>query len=151
MSYASVDDMIRKFGQREMIALTDNEEPYTNQLVVEKVEAALASACSLIDGHLATRFAVPIRPVPIFLREVACDLARWELAVGESRETQRDVDRRNAAMKVLDRINKGDISLGISSVAASAGVVVAADGIARPANSVEMLVTRPTVYGRGDW
>ena len=40
MSYATVDAMLKKFGERQLIELTDNETPYTGQINMDKLDAA---------------------------------------------------------------------------------------------------------------
>ncbi|MUT41125.1 DUF1320 domain-containing protein, partial [Acinetobacter baumannii] len=51
--YATADAMIKKFGERELIQLTDNEESeYLDAINYDKLNAALQEANSEIDGYL---------------------------------------------------------------------------------------------------
>ena len=65
--YASVDSMIARFGETEMIRLTTpSGEPMT-AVVAGPAEAALVYASSLIDTYLRKRYAVPLDLVPALL------------------------------------------------------------------------------------
>ncbi len=80
--YATVLAMTTRFGQRELIALTDNEEPYTNEINLDKLNAAIEMANSEVDGYLTARYGATISNPPPFLVGIACDIARYHAAVG---------------------------------------------------------------------
>jgi len=48
--YATVDAMRRKFGDSELIQLTDNEAPYLNAINMDKLNGAMQ------DAHHSTFF-----------------------------------------------------------------------------------------------
>ena len=50
--YVTADAMIAKFGEREIIQLTDNEAPYQDVINHDKLNAAIEEANSEIDGWL---------------------------------------------------------------------------------------------------
>lgn len=77
MPYATQADLIQRFGDEELIQLTDRA--LAGQVDPNTVSAALADADAAIEGYLAARYAVPVSPVPALLRRVACDIARFFL------------------------------------------------------------------------
>lgn len=87
MPYATVEDMVARFGEAEMTRLTAAEGELDAGVVTAKVETALAEATGLIDSYLRRRYAVPLAaPVPAEIVRACCVLARYDLAHGEQRE-----------------------------------------------------------------
>ncbi len=78
MSYASATDLEDAYGESELLQLADRDG---DGLVDDPVLiAVLARADSLIDGYLATRYALPLTaPYPVALVAVECELARYWL------------------------------------------------------------------------
>ncbi len=72
--YATVDGMLKKFGERELIQLTDTEAPYEDVINYDKLNAAMIEANSEIDGYLASRYQLPLPAVPPFLEAIACNI-----------------------------------------------------------------------------
>ncbi len=90
MQYATVQDMIDRFGETELIQLTDA----ANQAAVQtaRVQLKLDDAQALADGYLGRVFALPLagcaKPVgvgqieyvaPPQLTRIVCDVARYYL------------------------------------------------------------------------
>ncbi|GGG30970.1 hypothetical protein GCM10010964_18650 [Caldovatus sediminis] len=87
MPYATVADMLARFGEAELTRLTAAEGALDGGVVTERVETALAEATGLIDSYLRRRWAVPLAaPVPVEIVRACCVLARYDLAHGEQRE-----------------------------------------------------------------
>ncbi|EHP39423.1 hypothetical protein OR16_31729 [Cupriavidus basilensis OR16] len=109
MPYATVDDMTRIFGQREMLALTDRD----TQGVIDAAVAtdALAGAESEINGYLARRYVLPLDAADPMLKTVACAIARYRLTGSEATETQPVRDRYRDAVRWLERVADGDVLL----------------------------------------
>lgn len=80
--YATVDGMLKKFGERELIQLTDTEAPYEDVINYDKLNAAMIEANSEIDGYLASRYQLPLPAVPPFLEAIACNMARYHACTG---------------------------------------------------------------------
>lgn len=112
MSYATLSDLIARFGEREIVDLTDR----TGVGAVDEAiaQAALDEAASMIDGYLRDRYALPVAaPVPAVLARIACDLARFYLAAERATEEMRD--RHDAARRLLADIASGRVRLGIAA------------------------------------
>lgn len=75
--YATIGDMETRFGQQELLALTD--ENLTGTVDATVVETALGDATELVNGYVAGRYAVPLTPVPGVVRRWCCDIARFYL------------------------------------------------------------------------
>lgn len=110
MSYASQADMEARFGERELINLTDR----TGQGAVDVsvLERALADASAEIDGFLAARYELPLSSTPVVLVRICADLARYYLH--DDHAPDQVVERRKAAVATLRSLSRGEVSLGMS-------------------------------------
>lgn len=110
MSYASAQDMIDRFGEREVIALTDRED--SGQIDGLVLNHALAHADGLINGYLQSRYLLPLKGNYPILVTFAVDIARYLLLGAEASETQPARDRYKDAIRYLEMLAEGKISLG---------------------------------------
>lgn len=116
MPYCTLDDIkTRRIPEEQLIQLTDDADLGMVSLVA--VDAAIAEADELIDGHLRDRYTLPLSPVPGLLVSLAADIAAYRLygrrALGE---LPKAIDRAyDNALKVLLRIQRGEISLGVTA------------------------------------
>lgn len=133
--YATRDNMVEQFGEREVIALTDRE-PMTGEINDAVLTSALTRASSEVDGYLAGRYQTPLPNPQAELVGMVCDIARYRLCGGAVNLTDEITERYNAAIKYLERAAKGLVTLG-SPGGADPG----------PENSVQM-VTQPSVFAR---
>lgn len=91
MRYATVQDMTDRFGEQEMIQLTD---PELAQVQTARIELKLDDAHALADSHLSRVYRLPLtgcaapdpdhpgqtlRVAPRQLTRIVCDLARYYL------------------------------------------------------------------------
>lgn len=120
MSYVTAATMIQKFGEQEIIELTDNEEPYQYAINHEKLNAALEEANSEIDGFIQGRYPQPLQVIPPFLRNIGCHLARYHLCTKALTDTDPIKVRYDNAVGRLKSISKGEMGLGSSPAGESA-------------------------------
>jgi len=59
--FATLEAMIEKFGERQLIELTDNEQPYQDVINMNKLNAAMNEANSEIEGYIASRYSLPLQ------------------------------------------------------------------------------------------
>lgn len=107
MTYATIDDIKARFGEEDLVYLTDRD----GDGVIDQtaVDAALADAQATIDGYLRARYALPLDTVPDLLRRIAAVLAWWNLHGGRAPE---DVDALKADVEAkLDKVAKGRIAI----------------------------------------
>ena len=138
MTYAAKANMLARFGEPEVIALTDRE----NLGVVDDVvlDGALAEADAEIDPYLAPRHQLPLASVPKILTGFACDIARYRLCGAGVTETEEIRNRYKDAIKFLENVASGKIGLGLD----------AANNVAKPANTVQFAEATGRVFGRSE-
>ena len=123
MIYASLADMVERFGEQELIQSTDRD--FTGQINAQAVGRALADATACADGYLGRIYQLPLRgcavpptapgialtfvPPPVLTRMV-CDLARYYLCINVA-ETHVSVLRYKAVMKDLQALVDGSTQL----------------------------------------
>lgn len=112
MAYAAVADMVARFGELEVIQLTDRNQ---DGLIDEDVAAvALADATAEIDAYLG-RFKRPFTDVPPILKRLCCDIARYRLTAANGVLITEEI-RNRYKIDVLDLLRamaKGDVQLGV--------------------------------------
>lgn len=114
MAYATTQDMLDRFGDTELIALTDR----TDSGVVDNavLSKAVADAEAEINAYIGGRYTVPLAdPVPALITKLTTTIARYHLY--EDRVTERVQAAYDSAIELLKLIGKGDASLGIDSPA----------------------------------
>lgn len=114
MPYATTAQMIERFTEREVIAITDLAN--TGLVNEPRLQGALVGASAEIDGYLACRYAlplavggVPVVAVPQLLVGLCCDIARYRLTGTEVQETEAIRNRYKDALKTLQLIAGGDV------------------------------------------
>lgn len=114
MSYAAQQDMVDRFGSREVIALTDRSN--TGAIDATVLARGLSAADDEINAYLAARYTLPLASTPLIVRDFACDIARYRLCGGEVTETQEVRDRYKDAIRFFEKVSKGEISLGLDGL-----------------------------------
>lgn len=131
MAYATVEDMVARFSELEVIQLTDRNQ---DGLIDEDVAAvALADATAEIDAYLG-RFKRPFTDVPPILKRLCCDIARYRLTAANGVLITDEI-RNRYKIDVLDLLRamaKGEVQLGMDDsgeeVAAGEGGIVFVNG-----------------------
>lgn len=122
MSYATKANMIARFGEPEVIALTDRDGLGVVDNTV--LDGALAEADAEIEPYLASRYSLPLTSVPKILTGFACDIARYRLCGAGVTETEEVRNRYKDAVKFLESVSSGKLTLGVDTI----GVAPAAPG-----------------------
>lgn len=126
MGYSSQDDLITRFGEKELIQLTDRTG--SKALDPDVVARALADADALIDGYLASKYLLPLDNVPTVISRLAGDIARYYLY--EDRVTDAVKQRFIDAIQYLKDVANGVQALSPSDAgeqpAEPAGIAVKA-------------------------
>ncbi len=132
MSYASVSDMVTRFGEAELLRLAMTP---AGELDDAAITVALQDASALIDGYLAGRYPLPLAHVPTALVPICADIARHRL-YGEQAPEQIG-KRYEAALAFLKSVGKGELALGL-----------AADGEQLESQNLAQLQSDGRVFGR---
>jgi len=117
VSYATVADLVARYGEQELVQLTDR----TGAGVINAAVAgrALADAEAEINGYLAVRHTLPLASVPPLLARIACDIARYRL--WDDRASEEVRMRYEDARRVLEAIAAGRVTLGVTPPESPAG------------------------------
>ncbi len=124
MPYAVRQDMIDRFGETEIIQLTDKADPPTGAIDDTVLNEALADADGVIDSYIGSRYTLPLGSVPRILQRYACDIARFFLNEDQAGETVRRAY--DDALKFLKAVADGLVTLGLGEAAESAAL---SDGV----------------------
>lgn len=134
--------MIDRYGEEELIQLTDRTNPPAGMIDDIVIDAAIADAEAEIDGYLQSRYALPLASVPLLVSHLARDIARYNLY--DDLPPEHISDRYKAAVKTLESISKGVIHLGLDASQQSAAQT------AMPETSADAAVFSPDTMG-GFW
>lgn len=113
MSYAAQTDMVNRFGNTEVVALTDRSQ--TGAIDPTVLQPALDSASAQIDTYLSGRYQLPLTMVPLYLINICCDLARYDLCTGDTRGTPEIEERYKNAVRFLELAAAGKVTLGVTA------------------------------------
>jgi len=135
--YVTQADMTTRFGEQEMIQLTDRTMPPAGIIDTAVLDMAIADANGLIDTYIKTRYPQPLASVPEPLKRKAADIARYYLH--DDNVPDPVMNAYKAALGFLKDVAAGRASLGPDA----SGNPVASD------NSAEM-VAPDRIFGRSD-
>jgi phage gp36-like protein len=116
MTYATQQDFIDAFGEREVIMLTNLYVPTATAINTAKLTQCQEDAYALINGMISTCATVaaqmPFSTVPPLLRTYELDICRYKMDSVQAREDVRK--RYEDAIKQLMLIGACKMSLGLS-------------------------------------
>ena len=102
MPYCTLQDLIDRFGEEELLQLADRDRDGVIDAAV--VDLALADADAEIDGYLRERYTLPLDPAPPPLTLAACRIARYQLyAVEPTDKVEADYQRALAWLRDVAR------------------------------------------------
>lgn len=117
MAYATVDDMVSRWGVAEMIGASTPDGAPATVVMPEPINVALENASALIDGYLRRRYRVPLEAVPPEINDACCKLARYEVNTGGSKApSEQTIKGRDDTIAWLTRIASGTVVLGMEEV-----------------------------------
>lgn len=126
MPYATPQDLIDRLGEREATALSDRA--HTGQPDVAVLADALALAEDEVNGYVGRRYALPLvngsgqpAAAPSLLKRLVIDIARYRQTGTEIMETEAIRNRFKDAVRLLEQIARGEVSLGELALAGAGG------------------------------
>lgn len=133
--YAGVQDMVARFGDLEVLQLSDRQQQGVINTAV--VETALADATAEIDAYLG-RFKQPFKETPPILTRLCCDIARYRLCAASGVLITEEIRNRYQidVLNLLKALAKGDVQLGADSAGKEAESSDTGIVFARPKNKV---------------
>lgn len=142
MPYATRQDLIDRFGELELVQLTDRENVPPSTIDDTVVDGAIADATGFIDGYLRKVYALPLASVPANLVKLTADVARFYLH-GKAAEKDSPVAiAYGQAQSWLRDVSKGLVQLDVDGSAAQA-----APGSAGRVTGSDPVFTRHTLSG----
>ena len=120
MAYATITAMQQRFGEQELIYLSERDNAPADVINTAVIEQAITDASDVIDGYLAGRYELPLVTVPNLLEQFCCDIARYKLGTNDTPE---HIETRNKeAIKFLTSVAKGELSIGVNALGQDAKV-----------------------------
>ena len=140
MSYATAQDVINRYPNRDLVQLT-NEDPAATTINVTPITQALSDASAEIDGYIEGRFSLPLTDPPAVLTRLATDIAMYRMQTLRPLHDLEDARKRyEDAVAMLGKVASGELTLGL-----------AADGQEPPiAGAVETVNGPNRVFNRGN-
>lgn len=129
--YVSKRDLIDRYGDETVAMLADRDGDADED--VDPVARAIADAEAEINSYIGNRYDLPLpgvididepsanTDVPTPLRRVAVDIAIYRLAPSHDMLTREQRKRYDDAIKWLEGVAAGSISLGIADTAPAVG------------------------------
>ncbi|MGB0060226.1 gp436 family protein [Candidatus Binatus sp.] len=115
MSYATAQDMINRYPNRDLVQLT-NEDPTATTINDTPITQALADASAEIDGYLDGRFTLPLTDPPAVLNRLTTDIAMYRMQSLRPLHDLEDARQRyEDAVAMLAKVAAGDLTLGLSA------------------------------------
>lgn len=130
MPYASLDSLIRRFGARTLVQITDRGDVATGVVDQAVVDQALADTDAVIDASLAVRYKLPLSVVPALVADLALAIAGYKLHAFAPDEKIKDDYAQ--ALKDLRELASGTKRLdlaGIEPTGSGSGGVIATDRV----------------------
>lgn len=125
MTYATLQDLIDRFGEEEVSQLADRDRD--GEIDAAVIARALEEADALVDSYVARRYTIPLAETPVLLRRLAGDIARHALFKDDPPEPVSTAYRQ--AVSTLRDIAAGRALLNIEGdEPARSGDVVLSDG-----------------------
>lgn len=116
MDYATLQDLIDRFGEEELIQLTDRTNMPQSTIDETVTAQALSDAFAQIDGYLVATYPLPLASVPQRLVKVASDIARYYLHGKAADDSVRKAY--DDAVGWLVQVSKGIVKLEVANAPA---------------------------------
>jgi phage gp36-like protein len=110
MSYAQEADMVARYGNNELIPLTNPDVVGATAIDANILQGALDDASAEIDSYLQSRYSLPLTTVPLTLVRHCCSIARYLLYADAAPEEVRN--RYKDAVTYLTNLSKGLVNIG---------------------------------------
>lgn len=117
MSYCTQDDILEQLDEDIVIQLTDDTD--AGVIDADRVTRAIADADAEIDSYCGTRYSVPFAAAPAMIRKTSVDVAVYNLYARRKGAPEDRRNRYNNALKFLQNVSRGLISLGAAAPAAA--------------------------------
>lgn len=115
MTYATQQDLIDRFGEKELKQLTDRANVPPTTIDDTIVGRALSDATELADSYLGKLYVLPLSTVPPALVKACADIARYYLHGKAAKDTILE-DAFKQALAWLEKVAKGLVTIPAEGV-----------------------------------
>ena len=148
MSYATVQDLLDRYGEADVRRVTDPSAQAVDETAAQR---ALDDANAEIDSWLCRRYALPlvdamggVMAVPRALIRCACDIAIYRLQTLRPADDIKDARQRyEDVLKLLKTMSTGDVAIPGASLRSDIADVPAGASVGTPSFG-----TPPSLWGR---
>lgn len=106
-NYANKSTIIKRFGDKDLIELTDKNA--TGEINLDSLNNAIKDADAIVNSALQKQFETPINPTPHIIEMIANDIAFSRLFTRNRPEIINTM--LSEALEKLEQISKGEISI----------------------------------------
>ena len=110
MAYSTITDIEELIPADDLIQITDDDD--TGSIDSARVDAAILDADAEIDGYCGERYVLPFDPVPEIIKKLSVDISIYNLYSRREAAPEIRIERYKMAVKTLDKISSGKVSLG---------------------------------------
>lgn len=114
MPYVTLAQLIDRFGERALVALTDRDQFATGVIDEAVVDRAIADVDAMIDGYLVRKYALPLTEAQPLLVKIAGAIVFYDLHVTQP-DPKVEADYK-AALAMLRDIATGTVGLTAAGV-----------------------------------
>jgi len=112
--YCTLEDLKSRIPEDVLAELTDDTG--AGAVNAERIDAAIKDATDEVNGYCQARYPVPFSPAPGYVKKLTMDIALYNLfsarGYDEDSTDKSIIDRYRAAVRSLENIAKGVITLG---------------------------------------
>lgn len=119
MAYCTLADIQYVMDEDDVIRFTDDDDSGAVSTAV--VDKAIADTGSLVDAYLASRYTVPLDPVPDVINGVACDIAVYKISSRRGIASEEVRKKFEDAVKFLEKLASGKAVLPGADESTSGG------------------------------
>lgn len=114
MPYVTLAQLIERYGEPALIALTDRGEIATGVVNEATLNRAIADADATIDGYLVRKYALPLAEAQPMLVKIAGSLVFYDLHTYQPDD--KIVNDQKQAMALLKDIGSGVVALTVAGL-----------------------------------
>lgn len=111
MAYITVDDLMGRISESDLIVLTDDTD--SGEIGSDNLNGAIADASAEIDGYCGGRYTTPFEPVPDSVRTRCVDMTIYHLHARRGGAPEDRKNRYDSAVTWLKMVSEGKVDLGI--------------------------------------
>ena len=110
--YATQADMEAIYGTDQVLLAADRDAD--GVVDPTSIASALSKATSEINSYIQARYNLPLSTVTEHLEQICCDIAMFRLSADSHAYTEERRERYKDAVKWLEKVAKGVVTLGVA-------------------------------------